>query len=50
MLLSKNVSFEYHTIVSRLIIIFWIFMNGIGILYGYNHQNYRGHYGSYKYE
>lgn len=50
MLLSKNVSFEYHTIVSRLIIIFWIFMNGIGILYGYNHQNYRGHYGGYKYE
>ena len=40
MLLSKNVSFEYHTIVSRLIIIFWIFMNGIRILYSYDHQNY----------
>ena len=50
MLLSKNVSFEYHTIVSRLIIIFLILMNGIIILYSYNHQNYRGHYRGYKYE
>lgn len=50
MLLSKNVSFEYHTIVSRLIIIFWIFMSGIRLLYSYNHQNYRGHYRDYKYQ